>query len=629
MNIKKIFFDEEKRSVIFLIISLFALILSFSGVTIYTFNYAWIAIILCGIPIIKDGFYGVITEFDIKADVLVSMALIASIIIGEIFAAGEIAFIMAIGGLLEEYTVSKSRAGIEKIVNLTPRTARVINEDNEKIIDAKDVKIGDLIKILPGETIPVDGEIIEGETSVDQSIMTGESIPVDKTIGSDVFSGTVNQFGSITVNSTKSGKDTSLQRMIALVESADAEKSKIVRLTDKWATWIVVIALVSAIATWIFTGEIIRAVTILVVFCPCALVLATPTAIVAAIGNLTKFGVLVKEGDALERLSKVKKVIFDKTGTLTYGKTEVTHIIPYNNYDKHKLLQNIASLESKSEHPLGKSIVKHYNSINKNQTKEKTPVIRDNSDQYVVNNFKMIIGKGVTGEVNDNKVIAGNIRLLKDNNIIVDREWEDLHLSKFIKEGSIIIYTSINQEFTGVVVLNDIIRNNVKNIIHSIEEKGLEPILLTGDNEKSAKYMADKAGIKNVFYECLPETKMEKIDEYQNKDQKVAMIGDGVNDAISLKKSFVGIAMGGIGSDIAIEASDIVLISDDIKNIPHLLGISKKTMKTININIIISLTLNFVAIILAMLGILNPITGALVHNIGSVLVIIHSSLLLK
>jgi cation transport ATPase len=652
MNLKELLLNEEKRTSIFLGISLIALLMSFFKIKVGQFDPAWIAIILCGIPIIKDAAVGLITRFDIKADLLVAIALIASVIIGEIFAAGVIAFIMTIGAFLEEYTVSKTRAGIERLIDLTPRTARVISNGETKEIDAKDVKIGDLIQVLPGETIPVDGEIHSGETSVDQSIMTGEPIPVDKTRGDDVFSGTVNQLGSIIMKATKLGKDSSLQRMIALVESADAGKAKIVRLADKWATWIVVIALSSAIVTYFITGEIIRSVTILVVFCPCALVLATPTAIMAATGNLTKYGILIKEGNALERLSEVSKIIFDKTGTLTYGKPELTDIIPYNNinnsingngveinesnteedsiqivssikitesntnYNKEDLIQIIASLESKSEHPLGKAIVKYFKS-------------NENGELTEVENFEMIIGRGIRGTVNTKEVLAGTPELLADNHISIPSEWIDSTMSQFIEKGSTIIYTAIDGKFTGAIILDDVLREDAREVISSIKRTDLEPILLTGDNEKPANHMAKQVGINQVYHNSLPETKMEVIDRYQDKGENVAMVGDGINDAPSLRRSFIGIAMGGIGSDIAVDAADIALIGDDIKYIPHLLRLSRKTMKTININIIISLTLNFIAFILAFLGILGPVLGALVHNVGSVLVIIYSSFLLK
>lgn len=644
----KLPFNEEKRTNILLGISLIALIMSFFNIKVGIFDFAWIAIILCGLPIIKDAVIALITEFDIKADVLVAMALIASVIIGEYFAAGEIALIMTIGALLEERTVAKTRSGIERLIHLTPRTARVISNGEKKIIDAKDVKIGDLIQVLPGETIPVDGEIYSGETSIDQSVMTGEPIPIDKSIGDEVFSGTVNQLGSIIMKATKLGKDSSLQRMITLVKSADAGKAKIVRLTDKWATWIVVIALTSAIITYFVTGEIIRSVTILVVFCPCALVLATPTAIMAAIGNLTKYGILIKEGNALERLSKVSKIIFDKTGTLTYGKPELTDIILYNSlnkninsnrigitgsgnliqiangiegesntsYNKEDLIQITASLESKSEHPLGKAIAKYFKD-------------NENRELLEVENFKMIMGRGVQGTVDKKEVLAGNLELLANNNISTPLEWMESNISNFIEKGSTVIYTVIDGKFTGAIILDDVLREDAKEVISSIEKTNLEPILLTGDNEKPANHMAKLVGINNVYPNSLPETKMEVIDKYQNKGENVAMVGDGVNDAPSLKRSHVGIAMGGIGSDIAVDAADIALIGDDIKYIPHLLRLSKKTMRTININIIISLTLNFIAIILAILGILGPVLGALVHNVGSVLVIIYSSFLLK
>ena len=306
-----------KKDIAFLIISGISLVISLAVPDdILPFNIAWAAIILCGVPIILEAVIGLVTAFDIKADVLVSLALIASVCIGEDFAAGEVAFIMQLGGLLEDLTVAKARAGIEKLVHLTPQTARVISGGSEKIIPAEKVQVGDILRVLPGETIAVDGVMISGETSVNQAVMTGESLPVDKTVGDDVSSGTVNQFGAFEMRASKVGEDSSIQRMIKLVQSADAGKAKIVGLADRWATWVVVIALTAAALTWAISGEIIRAVTILVVFCPCSLVLATPTAIMAGIGNVTKHGFLVREGDALERLAKVKKICFDKTGTL-------------------------------------------------------------------------------------------------------------------------------------------------------------------------------------------------------------------------------------------------------------------------------------------------------------------------
>ena len=312
------------------------------------------AILLCGLPIVLEAIIGLVTAFDIKADVLVSLALIASVCIGEDFAAGEVAFIMQLGGLLEELTVAKARAGIEKLVHLTPQTARVLKDGAERVIPAEQVQVGDVIRVLPGEGVPVDGVILSGQTSINQAVMTGESLPVDKTVGDEVSSGTVNQFGAFEMRATKVGEDSSIQRMIRLVQSADAGKAKIVGIADRWATWIVVIALSAAAVTWFVTGEIIRAVTILVVFCPCALVLATPTAIMAAIGNATKHGFLVREGDALERLARVKVIAFDKTGTLTYGTPEVVAVKSGSDaYSESELYRLAAAAERLSEHPLG------------------------------------------------------------------------------------------------------------------------------------------------------------------------------------------------------------------------------------------------------------------------------------
>ncbi|WP_434794785.1 Cadmium-transporting ATPase [Terrisporobacter petrolearius] len=613
---KNIFEDEIKRDIIFLVISGIALIFSFSHIKLFNLDFAWISIIFCGIPIIKEAIEGLFTEFDIKADVLVSMALIASVIIGEVFAAGEVAFIMQIGAFLEEFTVKKSRKGIEKLVHLTPTLARIIANNEEKSINAKDVKVGDILRVNPGEIIPVDGLIIKGKTSIDNSIMSGESIPLDLSEGDSVYSGAVNQFGSFEMKATKVGEDSSIQRMIKLVESADASKAKIVGVADRWATYIVIAAFSSAILTWLVTGEIIRAVTILVVFCPCALVLATPTAIVAAIGNVSKHGILVKEGDALERLSKISKITFDKTGTLTYGKPKVEEVVSViNNLSNEELYEIIASCELYSEHPLGRAIVSSYK---ENHKMEITPP----------QEFKIIPGRGVVAKVNNKKIIAGNKHLLLDEKF--KRDEIRFIREKYKNKGKSIIYIGIDNKIGGYIILSDKLRDESKFMIKSIKNLGITPVLLTGDNKYVAESIASQVNIEEVKSECFPQDKLEIIEESQEKEKKmVCMVGDGINDAPALKKAFVGIAMGGVGSDIAVDAADIVLVRDDIDNLPHLLTLSKHMMKTIKINLAFSMGLNFVAVILAMTGMLGPVVGALVHNAGSVLVIINSALLLK
>ena len=603
-----------KKDIAFLSISAIALIVSIFNFVEIPFNVAWIAIILCGVPIILEAIIGLVTEFDIKADVLVSIALIAAIIIGEDFAAAEVAFIMQLGALLEELTVTKAHAGIEKLIHLTPRTARIINNGVETIILADNVKIDDIISVLPGETVPTDGIIIKGHTSIDQSVMTGESIPVDKSVGSEVKSGTVNQFGAFEMKATKVGEDSSLQRMIKLVQSADASKAKIVGVADRWATWIVVSALTAAILTGILTGEIIRAVTILVVFCPCALVLATPTAIMAAIGNVTKYGILVREGDALERLTEIKKITFDKTGTLTYGKPKVVSVKNYlSEYSDEQLYELVARAESMSEHPLGKAIVESFLESDLGQ------IIKPEE-------FKMVPGRGVWAKVSGKEILAGNIDFMKEYNI--DR-FEMEEIESYISKGCTVIFIAISGIPAGFIALSDSIRENSHDTIEKIKNIGISPVLLTGDNKFAAKRIAGLIGIDDFKAECLPEDKLSIIDNLEKDNIPVCMVGDGINDAPSLKKARVGIAMGGIGSDIAVDAADIVLVRDDISSIPHLLALSKKMLKTIKLNMIFSMGLNFIAIILAITGVLNPIVGALVHNAGSVIVIINSAFLLK
>ena len=602
-----------RKDIILLAISGVSIICSLLNVQPFSFDLAWFAVILCGLPIILEAIIGLVTAFDIKADVLVSLALIASLCIGETFAAGEVAFIMQLGALLEELTVAKARAGIEKLVHLTPQTARVFQMDKEVIVPAEQVRIGDKIRVLPGETIPVDGIILSGQTSINQAVMTGESLPVDKTVGDEISSGTVNQFGTFEMEATRVGEDSSIQRMIRLVQSADAGKAKIVGIADRWATWIVIIALSAAVVTWLITGQIIRAVTILVVFCPCALVLATPTAIMAAIGNATKHGFLVRQGDALERLANTKVIAFDKTGTLTYGTPRVIAVQSVDDILTTKeLYQMVASAEQFSEHPLGKAIVHCFK-------KEKT-------DFAEVDHFQMIPGRGVCADIEGKKVLAGNPELLKADRVEIP-VLEDM--KDYIRQGCTIIYVSVNNIFAGFLTLSDTVRKESESMIDELSKLGICPVLLTGDHENAANTIASLLHIKDIKANCMPENKLEYIEKYQKSGMPVCMIGDGVNDAPALKKADVGIAMGGVGSDIAVDAADIALVDDEVKELPHLVALSKHMMVTIKLNMAFSMALNFVAITLAILGILNPVVGALVHNAGSVFVIINSAFLLK
>ena len=598
-----------KKSIAVLIISAACLIMSLAlQDEDLLIDPAWVAVILCGIPIIIKAVIGLVTRFDIKADVLVSIALVASLYIGEIFAAGEVAAIMVIGEILEDYTSERANREINKLMDMKPKTARIMIGDEETIISASDVKVGDIVRVLPGESIPVDGIITKGTTSIDQSAMTGESIPVDKTIGDDVLSGTINQFGTFEMKATRDEEDSSLERMIKLVQEAEADKAPIVRSADRWATWIVAICLSCALITYIVTNEIIRAVTVLVVFCPCAFILATPTAVIAAIANATKHGCLIRSGTAMEQISTVDKITFDKTGTITYGIPSVKSVKSTSEYGEDEIYRICAIAEKGSEHPLGKAIVRSYGRI-----------AGDPSD------FAMIPGKGISCTVEGKKVLAGNLAMMSENGIIGSED----DVSEYRHDGDITVFVSIDGKLSGVIFLEDVIREDSSTMVSDLRELNVEPILVTGDNKAVAERMAKEAGIGDVRAECLPADKLEIIGTLQSKGFKVCMVGDGVNDAPALKKADIGIAMGGVGSDIAIEASDIALINDDIRQLPHIICLSKKMMRKINTNLAISMILNFTAVFLAAIAVLNPVTGALVHNIGSVFVVVNSALLLK
>jgi heavy metal translocating P-type ATPase len=607
---------RTRKAIALLLISAVTLIISFVVAGTLPVDPAWVAIALCGLPIVIDALVALVTRFDIKADLLVTLALIASLAIGEYFAAGEVALIMQFGGLLEDLTVARAQKGIQHLVEMTPRTARLILPDGtEQVVLSDEVGLGQKVRILPGESIPVDGRIISGATSINESLITGEPMPVDKTCGDEVFSGTTNQFGAIEVRATRVGKDGSIQRMAYLVKSADAKKAKIVRLADRWATWIVAGALCACVGVYILTGELIRSVTVLVVFCPCSLVLATPTAIMAAVGNATKHGFLVKEGDALERLATVRKLIFDKTGTLTEGRPQVSalSVVPDHQITYEELYSLVASAESCSEHPLGQAIVSCAKG-------EHIPL-------YEAKNFEMLPGRGVFAIIKGKPVIVGNAAMMKEQGLIAAC-WKDAVSSGLTGDGLTITYAAIDGKAAGIVALGDTIRPTSRQTLAYLHKQAIATVLLTGDNATAAGSVARKVGVEQTVASCRPEDKLSYIERCEKKGEFVCMVGDGINDAPALKRSYVGIAMGGVGSDVAIDAADIVMVKDGIEELPHLLALSRHMMRVIKANLTFSMGLNFVAVILAFAAVLDPVSGALVHNCGSVFVIANSSFLL-
>ena len=601
-----------KMTIISGIFLLIAVIFMIFGIDVPIYlNPAWGTVIISGIPMLLLAMTRLIREKWISSALLIAIAMVASLLIGEVFAAGEVAWIMALGALLEDWTVERAKKGLRNLINLTPQTGRRITDGTEEVIPVDEIRLGDTLRILPGESVPVDGEIIKGTSSLDQSIMTGESLPVDKEVGDEVFCGTMNLYGAIDIKATSLGENSSLQKLIDLVKAADEKQAPTQRIADKWATWLVPVALAIAIAAWLVTGNLERGVTVLVVFCPCALILATPTAIMAAIGQATKYGVLIKSGEALETLGGLNTLVFDKTGTLTYGNLEVSDVISLkDDLPSEELLKIVASCEKLSEHPLAKAIVKN--------AKEAQINIEEPQD------FKMYPGKGVTCTNSYGKVYAGNAKFLLEYNIDVD---VDSQLDKLKHEGKASIIVALNGEVIGLIGLSDVIREDSKDMIEKLHDLGTETILLTGDNSETANYFAGQVGIGKVFGNLLPEEKLSWIEKLKSEGRKVCMIGDGVNDAPALKTADVSVAMGSVGSDVAIEAADIALLGDDIGKIPYLKKLSNSTLFTIKANIAMSMAINAVAIVCSVLGLLNPVTGAIVHNAGSCLVVLNAALL--
>mgnify|MGYP002625150128 CR=1 FL=1 len=576
---------------------------------------AWGAVIISGIPLFYLALNRLIFEKWVSSALLITIAMVASLVIGEIFAAAEVAWIMALGALLEDWTVERAKKGLKNLIELTPQTGRLICNENgkkqEKIISVDEIKIDDVLRVLPGEKIPVDGIVIDGDSSIDQSVITGESLPVDKSDGDEVFCGTLNMYGVLDIKTTSLSENSSLQKLIDLVKQADEKQAPTQRIADKWATWLVPVALIIAAAAWVATGNIERGVTVLVVFCPCALILATPTAVMAAIGQATKHGILIKSGEALENLGELNTITFDKTGTLTYGDLKVSDIIPTGDFTENEVLAIASAVENLSEHPLAKAIADKAN--DENIAVEK------------VSNFKMYPGRGVFGINSKGKIYAGNLNYIKENFEISDKT--NTYLDNLNSEGKAIIIVGLNNQVIGIIALSDVIREESQSVVENLHELGVKTVILTGDNDKTANYFAKQVGISEVHGNLLPNEKLQWVEKFKKSENKVCMVGDGVNDAPALKTANVSVAMGSIGSDIAIDAADIALLGDDIEKIPYLKRLSNSTLFTIKFNIALSMMINAIAIICSVLGLLNPVTGAIVHNAGSCLVVLNAALL--
>ena len=513
------------------------------------FDPAWVTIVISGIPLLYLAIWRIIHNpgiSKISSALLICIAMFAAIAIGDLFAAGEVVFIMGIGALLEEATTNRAKKGLKNLIRLAPAKGRRLKEGKEEMIPAEEIRQGDILRILPGETIPVDGTIITGETSVDQSIMTGESLPVDKGAGEEVFCGTINRFGSIDISATKVGENSSLKKLIRMVQDAEKKQAPMQRIADKVASWLVPVALLIAILAYVFTGNIVTAVTVLVVFCPCALVLATPTAIMAAIGQATKHGVIIKSGEALEKMGKVDTIAFDKTGTLTYGRLDVSDLITFDEtISETDLLSLAASAEARSEHPLGKAIVVYAKA-------KKAPLMEAAA-------FRMTAGKGIFAEVDNRSLLCGSEKFLKENGVSIDGEVQST-LERLRTQGKASVLVAEGPKSIGVLALSDVLRPEAKNMVSRLSDMHTRTVLLTGDHRKTADYFARQAGISEVRAELLPEEKVQSIERLQLYVYLLISQGlhdrDGINDAPALKTADVSVAMGSMGSDIAVDAAE-------------------------------------------------------------------------
>ena len=580
------------------------------------FDPAWVTVVISGIPLLYLAIWRVIHNpgiSKISSALLICIAMSAAIAIGDLFAAGEVVFIMAIGALLEEATTNRAKKGLKNLISLAPAKGRRLTGGKSEMIPAEEIRQGDILRILPGETVPADGTIISGETSVDQSIMTGESLPVDKGMGEEVFCGTINLFGSIDILATKVGKNSSLQKLIRMVQDAENKQAPMQRIADKAASWLVPVALLIAVLAYVSTGNIVTAVTVLVVFCPCALVLATPTAIMAAIGQATKHGVIIKSGEALEKMGKVDTIAFDKTGTLTYGRLDVSDLVSFDEtLSKTDLLSLAASAESRSEHPLGKAIVAYAKA-------KEVPVVETTA-------FRMTTGKGIFAEAGSRRLLCGNEKFLTENGVLINKKVQSA-LEQLRTQGKASVLVAEDQKCIGVIALSDVLRPEAKDMVSRLSDMHTRTVLLTGDHQKTAEYFARQVSISEVRAELLPEEKVRSIEDLQAEGHKVCMVGDGVNDAPALKTADVSVAMGSMGSDIAIDAAEVALMSDDISKIPYLKRLSNATVRTIKASITLSMCINFAAIVLSLMEVLTPTTGALVHNAGSCFVVLIAALL--
>lgn len=576
-------------------------------------NILYIAAALVGSSYIWWSALQGIRERDFTAEIPASIATMAAIAIGEYSAAAMVAVLLLAGELMEEFVTARANQSLQSLARLLPDRVTVRRNGCDMVVHLEEIQVGDLLLVRSGERIAVDGLVISGQASVNQATITGESVPVEKRAGDQVFAGTLSEIGALEVRVTKIGKETTLGQIRTLIEEAQNQKPPIERLLDRYAKFYMPAALLSGGLLWWWSGDIMRAITMLIVFCPCVIVLATPTALVAAIGNAARRGCLIKKGSAVEALSRVNIVVFDKTGTLTAGKPKLVSIIPIDGRTETELLRDAAAAEKFSEHPLGWATLQAASNMG--------------IDLQDPESFQALPGLGVRARVGGHDLFLGRLSNLKKQGISVIKDIEDLASSQESSGRSVILMAEDSQ-IAGVLVFEDELRVQSKPVVSRLEELGLNTIMVTGDNQAAARRVAESIGIKKIFAEKMPQEKVCIVRKLQSQEHKVAFVGDGVNDGPALAQADVGIAIGS-GTDIAIETADIGLLSGDVSRLPHLFMISRKAISTIKWNLVFSVGVLAIAVVLTVPGILTPVSGAILHELSSIPVIVNSMRLIR
>ncbi len=554
-----------------------------------------------------------IRERDFTADIPVSFATAGALIIGQYAAAAVVAVLLLLGGMMEEFVSARAGNALDSLAKLLPDRVNVRRGGQDLVVSLEEVRSGDLVLIRSGDRIPVDGMVALGTASVNQAAITGESLAVEKHVGDIVYAGTLNEVGALEVQATKVGAETTLGQIRRMVEEAQEQKAPIERILDRYARFYTPAALILGALVWWWSGDMLRAITILIVFCPCVMVLATPTALVASIGNAALRGSLVKKGATIEALSKVNAVAFDKTGTLTEGQPKLTAVLPLHSMKEQELLRLAAIAEKFSEHPLGRALVQ--------AATERGLSLSDPEE------FTVLAGLGVRVKIDGSLVILGRPRLLQEQGIALDREIQ-IRAGNLAAVGRTVIMAALDGQVMGMFVLEDTLRPEAKEVIVRLKKLGVRTVLVTGDNAATAERIAADLGISEVHADILPQQKVEIVRQLQAEGRTVAFVGDGVNDGPALATANVGVAMGLAGTDVAIETAEIALLSDDLAKLPHLLGLSRQAMRAIRQNLVFSLGVLAIAVGLAIPGILSPVTGALLHELSSIPVIANSARLI-